>query len=710
MASSGIYGMHAAPVTIKSARSALLAQTVLYLVLTILLALAPTAASASEPNQLYRLDIRPQKEYTRITLKFANPPVYTLTCLPGNRLRLILPDTGGTLFKKYRGYSDANMGGLVFRQRGENLLMTFQVGAGKGWRDVSIDGVSALSLEIGTLFNPSPSQPLAGREKIWNGVEKLVRDFDPPLKPEIPFLPTDPQVLKSLLTEQDLQTFSAAEGALYKGRLSEAEEIFTLFAGREGAIKSISLYRLGETYYKLQKYPQALKAFREGEKLWPAFLNFHPGVTFYYGDSIARAGDLTAARAMLAGLIARLADKKFAPVLLVRLADILVRQGHDPEALALYRTVADNFTDNKANLIAKVRLHDRHFLQATPWDYHRLGEAYMAISRQSADIDLREEAFFKYMLLESIHGEAPEALRQVVYFQKKFPRGTYAAVCRTIRETLVSQVYIQSEWVQNAPGLIRFVEEHQDYLAACIEHEGFIARIAQAYDEAGRPIELIRLFNSLLDHQWTAAGAPLIYEAIADNADLLGDMVMVEKTLNTFLSKFPAHPHSRSVLERLGRLYFQDQKYQESKDSLLWLLNKGERVKYQESYYYLGKSLLYLKQPVQAAKAMDLFLIQKSEMSDQALQLLPDAYLSGASAREASGDRKGAIRLLDSGLKLPLHGRSDELMYRAGELNVLEGKYKIARGYFEQVVKNGKDPDWQNFAQKALISLDAKIR
>src|SRR6185369_4448261 len=152
----------------------------------------------------------------------------------------------------------------------------------------------------------------AGREKIWSGVEKLLRDFDPPLKSEIPFLPTDRQILKNLLGDSDQQAFMAAEAALYKGHLSEAEEIFTQFAARQTPARSLALYRLGETLYKLQKYPQALAAFRDAERLWPAYLNFNPGVTFCYGDSIARSGDLAAGRMLLGRLIAQLTDKNYA--------------------------------------------------------------------------------------------------------------------------------------------------------------------------------------------------------------------------------------------------------------------------------------------------------------------------------------------------------------------------------------------------------------
>ena len=666
----------------------------------------PVTACATIPNRVYRVDIRTRQDYTHITVKLQKPPRYTLTALPGNKLRLIMHDTGGPLFKKFRRYSDTNIGGLVFSRRGKNLLMTFQHASGIGWRELNMDGISAITLDVGKSFTPKPPQPaIAGREKIWQGVEKLVRDFDPPLKTEIPFLPTDRHILKNILDDNDQQAFMVAEAALYKGQLSEAEDIFIQFAARQAPIRSLALYRLGETLYKLQKYPQALAAFREAERLWAAYLTFNPGVTFYYGDSIARSGNLEAGRALLAHLIARLADKNYAPALLVRMADILARQGHDQEALAVYLTVAENYSGNKASQMARLRLADRDFLRATPWNYRRLSDIYQDIYQQGGDVAMREESFFKYTLLESIHGESPDALRQVVQFQKRFPQGVYSTVCRTMREVLVAQVYRENSWDKDGDGLIRFVEEHQDYLAGCIEQPEFLPKVAMSFEAAGRFLEMIRLFTVLQDRQWASSGVPFMYEEIADKADLLGDTVLAEKTMRAFLRKYPTHPRARMILERLGAMYFSDNKQQETRDTLLWLLNKKERALKPESYYYLGRSLWGLKQYSQAVKAMDLFLAADGGNDSNRVRLLPDAYFVAASARESSGDRKGALKLLETGSKLPPHGRSEELLYKTGELYLLDGNKSRARDYFEQIVKNGKDPEWRKLAQLALDSL-----
>ena len=672
--------------------------------LLMLIALLCTGqAYASIPNHLYRIDVRAQKEFTRLTVRLADPPQYALTEIPGNRLRLVIQDTEGTLFRKFRHYSDRNIGGLILKKRGNNLLVTFQISQKAGWRDLTRPEVSAITLDIGTPFKQGAPRPsLAGREKIWKGVEKLVRDFDPPLKSEIPFTPTDRIILKNFLNDNEQKEFMAAEAALYKGRLTEAEELFTRFSSRQAPIRALALYRLAETWYKLQKYPQALTAFREAEKLWPAYLGLNPGVTFYYGDSIARSGELASARTLLAGLVARLADKTFAPALLVRLGDILARQGHELEARAIYQNVAENFKENKASQMALMRTADSEFLQSTPWNYRPISDIYLNASMQSGDLDMREESYFKYVLLETIHSDAGAALQLVMGFQRKFPRGVYAAVVRTIREVLVAEVYRSTVWNKDPAALVRFMEEQHEYLAGCVEQPGFLAAITRAYNDAGRPIELVKLVSALVERSWAAPVAPDLYVCIVDNAELIGDAATAERTIKAFLAKFPTNPRARLMTERLGSIYFSAEKYQQVKDATLWLLNKGVHAQRTDSYYQLGRSLWALQQYPQAAKSMDLFLATPSGRDPR---FVPDAYFIAASARENMGDLKNALKLIEAALKLPDNSRSEEFIYRAGQINLREGNTRRAKGLFEQLAKSGKDADWRKLAQQALTSL-----
>lgn len=680
-----------------------LSRTLLFL---LALNLLPGYAIASIPNHLYRIDIRPHKEFTRIIIRLAESPEYSLTAMPGNRLRVVIKDTEGMLFKKFRKYSDKNIGGLVLNKRNDSLLITFQISRMAGWRDLSRSDISAITLDVGALLKSVPSHPsVGGREKIWSGVEKLVMDFDPPLKSEIPFSPTDRQILKSFLSDADQRDFIAAEAALYKGRLTEAEELFTRFSERQTQIRSLSLYRLGETWYKLQKYPQALAAFREAEKLWPAYLELNPAVTFYYGDSIARNGELSQARSLLAGLVARLADKAFTPALLVRLGDIFTRQGHELDGHAIYLNVARYFQDNKAGKMALMRIADGEFLQSTPWNYRSISDVYLKASLQSGDLDMREEAHFKYVLIESIHGDAGESLQLIMSFQRKFPRGVYGAVVRMIREILVAEVYRGSNWGKDPAALVRFMEEQHEYLAGCVDNPRFLATVTRAYNEAGRPIELVKLLTALVDRSWAAALAPELYISIVDNAELIGDTATAERVIKTFMKKFPANPQTKVMNERLGALYFSAEKYQQVKETLLGLLNKGERAQRVESYYQLGRSLWVLQLYAQAAKSMELFLASPLGRDPR---LMPDAYFIAGSAKESLGDRKGALKLFEAALKLPDSKRKEEFIYRTGQINLQEGNTQQAITIFEQLAKSGKDPDWQRLARQALLSLETK--
>ena len=679
------------------------------LLFLLLLTLLPADVSASIPNQLYRIDIRPHKEYTRIVVRLAESPEYSLVAIPGNRLRLVIKDTEGILFKKFRRYSDKNIGGLVLNKRNdglhENLLITFQISRTAGWRDLSRSDISDITLDVGTPFKHGLSDHVRGREKIWSGAEKLVRDFDPPMKSEIPFSPTDRQILKSFLSGEDQREFIAAEAALYKGHLTEAEELFTRFSARQTQIRSLSLYRLGETWYKLQKYQQALAAFHEAEKMWPAYLELNPAVTFYYGDSIARNGELAPARALLAGLVARLADKAYTPALLVRLGDIFSRQGHEQDGNALYKNVALNFKDNKAGKMALMRLADSDFLQSNPWNYRPISAVYLNASLQSGDLDMREEAHFKYVLLESIHGEAGESLPLLMSFQRKFPRGVYGAVVRTIREVLVAEVYRGTNWVKDPAALVRFMDEQHEYLAGCVDSPRFLATITRAYSEAGRPIELVKLLTSIVDRLWAASLSSELYVSIADNAELIGDTATAEKAIKKFLSKFPADRKARLMSERLGALYFTAGKHQQVKDTLLGLLNKGERAQNIESYYQLGRSLLALHLYAQASKSIELFLASPAGRDPR---LMPDAYFVAGSAKESLGDRKGALKMFEAALKLPESKRNEEFIYRTGQINLQDGNTQQAKKIFEQLAKNGKDPDWQRLARQSLVSLETK--
>ena len=101
---------------------------------------------------------------------------------------------------------------------------------------------------------------------------------------------------------------------------------------------------------------------------------------------------------------------------------------------------------------------------------------------------------------------------------------------------------------------------------------------------------------------------------------------------------------------------------------------------------------------------MELYLAAVTGVKDQP-PLVPDAYYVAASALQNQGNRKKAVMLLEQGVKL-VKGHRDQLVYKLGELAMQDGRTSLARQYFEQLVKDGKDPDWQRLARLSLADLD----
>lgn len=667
-----------------------------------------STAHAAIPAQVQRIAVRPKAHFTRIAINLTAEPSYTVQALPGGRLRIRLHGATGTLFKQFRRYSDPHIGGIVVSRLGDDLVLTFTVAAGKvGWRVVHLEGVPSLSLDVGPLFvGNSSSLPLPGRERIRAGAEKLLKNFDPPLKPEIPFTPTDRQFLKQLLDDEEQKLFLAAEGALYKGKLTAAEEAFAAFSTSNAKIRPLALYRLGETQYRLQKYPQALATFREAAGGWPAFLGQNPAVTFYYGDSIARNGDLPGGRQLLTRLIVDHADKKYAPVLLVRMADILSRQGSGDQARAIYTTVSGAFPDNKARQMAMVKLADERFLGAGPADYASLSSTYQELAATAVDFDLREETTFKHALLESINGPADSALSLVAAYQKRYPRGVYSTVVRDIREDLVAQVFQGGVWDKDPIGLIKLATDNQEFLGTSSKLPGFYERVSAAYAKAGRPLDQIVLYAGLLERPWLGeANAAYLTLQVADQAELLGDSLMARRVLQSFLQRYPTHAQSRWARERLAAIQYGAREFADVRSNLQWILEKSERAAYPVSYYYLGKVLWESKEFVRAARAMELYLASVAGEKNQP-PLVVDAYYVGAAARQSLGDRKGAISLLDQGLKQIPADRTEQFLYKLGELTAQDGRLEQARQYFEKIIKEGKDPDWQRLARLSLAEIN----
>ena len=405
----------------------------LWLVLLLLSCALPTGARAQEANRLLRIQIRPHQGFTRITLLFRSAPDYKLSSTPG-KVRIDLRGTGSRSFRKLRSYGDSHIGGVFCSSREGGVQLTVPVREeGSGVQLLGYGSPTALALDIGPAMRRAPRVDIApGREPILSGTEQFVRDFATPARDGLPFVPTEVKLLQRLLPEGERQLFQQGEGALYKEQGAEALEIFSFFLAKAPAVQALARYRSGQALYLLERYGEALKSFRQGEALWPGYLEQAPEIEQTYADARAKGGDWAGGRALLVRLIDRVNGTAYAAPLLNRLAELSARHGDQTAALEIYRSVAEHAPGTPAAARARMKLADREMFTLSRDQYRSFLEKYQSIYQAPGDFALRDEALFKIALLQALYGPAGEALQASIAYQTCYPRGIFVTIVKKL--------------------------------------------------------------------------------------------------------------------------------------------------------------------------------------------------------------------------------------------------------------------------------------
>ncbi|SNB47066.1 tetratricopeptide repeat protein [Geobacter sp. DSM 9736] len=666
-------------------------------------------AAAEDPASVTKVVVRPRSGHTRISFQFDRVPNYSLAVLPQGSISLTFRNTVSSPHKKLRHYSDSNIAGVRISTRGEDVRVVIPAKGTPVYRTIWDTEMTRVVIDVGPAVAARTYSELpAGRENIWKGAGELVRNFDPPLKANLPFHPTDRRALLALLSPEETNLVLAGEAALYKGNAAQAKEIFSFFTERETPVRALATYRLGEALYVLQQYSEALEAFRRGERLWPEYMEQNPSMSFYYGDSMVRSGDLPGGRKMLGRMICSVADKYYAPLLLVRLADILSRQGHDQEAVAIYRTVYEHFPKTKAGNHAALKLADRRFPGVTIDTYASLFEEYKKLSVEAGDASIREEALFKAALLQSLYGPADNGLSLVVSYEKRYPRGVFTNIAKSMREELLLIRGRELHEAKDQAGLVALALDHKDYLSRCFTDAEFPLRLDVAFRTAGTIKNQNSLFSDLSSREW-AVGVPFMLRRIIDNALSISDYPLAEDKSREFLDRFPKDVAAPAVREILGGLCYRKQDMNGVVAELTPLLGEHRKAISPESHYFLGKALSDTGKWTGAEKAMARF-ISETRGDGARFPTLADAYYVCASSRVAAGDRKGAIRWLREGLEDALPEQRDQFLYKLGQLCQQAGLHDQARSYWEKSVKEGSDPVWQKLAGECLADVEWRER
>ncbi len=677
----------------------------LQLVLVVLCAPANGYAADLRAARLCRLDIAPHGQFTRLRFKLDRSTEYAVDAIPGNRLRIRLTNASSPNFSKLRSYASRQVQGVMVR----NLMgaVVADVGCKEpicGFRLLPLSEAGILVVDVGSALATRQSpQVIAGREQILVGAGKLVKEYDPPLTADLPFVPTTPQALKQMLSPSEVKDFAGGEALLYSGQAAEAENVFAYFAKREHPAGSVAAFRLGEARYALHKYQQALDAFRQGEEKLPSYLQDHPITAFAYADTLVRVGG-GAARKTFSRLISVFCDKPYASLMVARLADVLARQGQDAEAMLIYRSVLSLFPGSRGASHAAMQLADRKFFNRDGITYLGLLQDYREIAEKSGDFMLRDEASFKEALLEALYGPTILAMARITDYENRFSAGIFIASAKSVKEQLLPKVYREFLEAGDNHGLVKLSLENRSCLAGCMADPRFLPSLMQAFAATGQLKEEIGLLAYLMRHDQGKERAPEMILRILDDAYLLADNRLVEEAAMMFLERFPKRPEAGRIRERLAALRYQEGKMESVISELSPLLKPKARSELAESNYYLGKALVAKGRPRDADRALSAF-VRTGGAGSQA-PFLVDAYYTLAITREASGNRRGAMDSCRGGLAVATKEKHDQLLYKLGALLVQERRIPEGRAQWEKLAKEGSDPEWREMATQALASLD----
>ncbi|MBU5611583.1 tetratricopeptide repeat protein [Geomonas azotofigens] len=672
---------------------------------TILLACAlPQSALAQRENRLLRIAVHPHQGYTRVNLSFQSPPDYTLRVLSG-RVRLEVRGADSPSFKKLRALNDRQLAGVTTSQLRGVLSVSIPVReAEPGVQVVSCANPSVLSLDIGPGVKRAARVDIApGREPILSGTERFVRDFDAD-PGGVPFAPTDGKVLKGLLPEGEALLFQQGESLLYRDRAEEAVNVFSMFTNKAAGPKALACYRLGEALERLGRHQDALSYFRQGEGLWPQYLEQAPELLQPYSDALAGTGNFPAARAMLLRLMDRYVGTPYQAELLNRLADLLERNGQKEAALAMYRSVVVYSAGSPAAGRARLKLADRELFTLSRDRYQELLAKYRAVYQEPGDPASRDEALFKMTLLLSLYASPKEALETVVTYDRRYPRGIFSTIIKKMREEILLPVYQETAAAGDEQGLVQLALDNREYLARCFGDPGFAERIAQAFQKTGATAKELELFGYLQQKNWAAGSAPFLLSRMVDDAVALGNVALAEATARDFLARFPRDAHLGRVREQLGRLAFERGDLPGAAAQLAFLGAKGAKAQLPESEYYLGKALVAAKNHGGAVRSLSRY----TAAAKQDDPFLPDGYFTLATALAAGHDYQRALAACQVGGSIASGEMSGQFLYKTGELQLQLGEVRQARASWDKAA--GLGGTWGKLAGEALNDLNWRMK
>ena len=387
------------------------------------------------------------------------------------------------------------------------------------------------------------------------------------------------------------------ESYYYQGlnfiRLNQPEKAISAlntFLGSNSApeLEGPALYRLGDAYYNLKRYPQAMARFNLALKLEPGFPATRPELLFHMGETYYESADFDQARVFYRALLERYPGKSFSKLVGLRLGDFLREEGKENEAIVIYRQVIRN-APREVRLRGKLRI--ANLLGNRP-EGRQLDEAlrfYDEIVAEGKGTVVIQEALLRKGLTLTLHGRRQQAIDTFEKLATDYPTGPYTRdnlIKSNIEENLramISNLYAREKYID----ALRIYTKYQDKYFRGFRFPFSQFLIGRSYHQLGLYDEAIGMYDTVLKGLYEIVrnggkASPLISMLEIQRAHSFlekDDLGAAETALLKFINGRKNDVYRIDAQVLLGKVHFTQRRYQEARKSYHLILNEFQKTK-----------------------------------------------------------------------------------------------------------------------------------
>ena len=475
--------------------------------------------------------------------------------------------------------------------------------------------------------------------------------------------------------------FGRAESLWHIDQYHEAAKLYDLARTHytQPTEQSMAMLKTADAFYRAEEYLEA-------EKMYALFIEQYPKheqlVLAYYqlGLTQASIGRRDHAMETMARIQELFPKTSFAQQAALRIADVLMAEHRWPEALAVYRDLQENASDNETLVVSYMQ---QALLLYRLGSYEESAELFSSIAEEFSNSSYAQQASYMHAFSLYLLGEVDQSLLLAEAFVEEYATSTSAA---DVLFWLAEQANNVGDYERSEQLFMQIFEQHPEHVLA--EHALYRAgRAAFAQSKYTTAIEMYSAWITQFSDQ-----PRLVYVRFSqgDVFSELGEYARAILAYEEVIENFPQHVLSDAALGRIGDCQFalaseQPERYTEAKNAYLTLkdrMSASPELRL-ESLYKLGrceeKMGFATEAFVQYMQGVYHYINAGLVPTEANTTWLSRAAFSAAKIQENLGNRAEAISVYDRLLALDIPASAEaarrrQLLMHASEREVSESE------------------------------------